>query len=154
MRISRNKTRSLRDAEYIKTFGMPARPEEFAEHTCIGTGIWRLSRGEATVTPDIPFKVITADPAALLELTLKHCGITLLPLYMGRWLETRKHLVPVLPCWSFPPLTLCALFSGQLRLTPKVQVLLDFLGEYIGTTRDPRLHGLDPKGLFATHSHE
>jgi LysR family transcriptional activator of dmlA len=67
---------------------------------------------------------------------------------MSRWPETDGRLVPVLPRWSCEPVTLCALFSGQSRLTPKVQVLLDFLAEYIGTARDPRLHGVDPKGLF------
>jgi hypothetical protein len=67
---------------------------------------------------------------------------------MGKWPETGNSLVQVLPRWSTQPVTLCALFSGQSRLTPKVQVLLDFLSEYIGTARDPRLHGVDPKGLF------
>ena len=47
------------------------------------------------------------------------------------------------------PVTLCALFSGHSRLTPKVHVLLEFLAEYIGTARDPRLRGVDAKGLFA-----
>jgi len=49
---------------------------------------------------------------------------------------------------SSEPITLCALFYGPTRLTPKVQILLDFLEEYIGTDRDPRVkHGL-AKGCF------
>jgi hypothetical protein len=39
-------------------------------------------------------------------------------------------------------ITLCALFSSPSRLTPKVQVLLDFLDEYLGTDRDPRLNNM------------
>ena len=136
-------------ADYLRKFGMPSRPEELAAHACIGSGTWKLNRGASSIAPDIQYKVVTNDPTVLLELTLKHCGIALLPLYMARWPETDKKLIPVLPRWSFLPLTLCALFSGQSRLIPKVQVLLDFLGEYIGTTRDPRLHGADPRGLFA-----
>jgi DNA-binding transcriptional LysR family regulator len=136
-------------AEYIKAFGMPSRPEELLKHTCVGSGTWKLNRGATTVTPNIQFQVVTNDPAVLLELTLSNCGIALLPLYMGKWPETGNNLVPVLARWRLQPLTLCALFSGQSRLTPKVQVLLDFLGEYIGTARDPRLQGIDPKGLFA-----
>ena len=135
-------------AQYVKEFGMPTRPEDLVKHSCSGSGAWKLNRNAATVAPDIQFQVVTGDPTVLLELTLQHCGITLLPLYMGKWPKTGEHLVPVLPRWTFQPLTLCALFSGQSRLTPKVQVLLDFLGEYIGTARDPRLHGVDPKGLF------
>ena len=161
VRAPRDSTRRMRNypstkrglfasAQYVATFGMPSRPEELLAHTCIGSGTWRLTRGETTITPNIQFQVILNDPTILLELTLKHCGIALLPLYMGRWPETGSQLVPVLPRWNCDPVTLCALFSGQSRLTPKLQVLLDFLGEYIGTSRDPRLRGVDAKGLFAT----
>ena len=137
-------------AQYIKMFGMPSRPEELPAHSCLGAGAWKLNRGTATAAPNIQFKVVTNDPTVLLELTLGHCGIALLPLYMGEWAELGNNLVQVLPRWIGQPVTLCALFSGQSRLTPKVQVLLDFLGEYIGTSRDPRLHGVDPKGLFTS----
>ena len=136
-------------AQYIKTFGMPSRPEELLAHTCIGSGPWQLSRGDTTVTPNIRSPIILNDPTVLLDLTLRHSGIALLPLYMGRWPETGNNLIPVLPRWTAQPVALCALFSGHSRLTPKVHALLDFLAEYIGTPRDPRLHGLDAKGLFA-----
>jgi len=136
-------------AQYIEKFGMPSRPEDLLTHTCIGSGPWQLSRGETTATPNIQSPVILNDPIVLLDLTLKHSGIALLPLYMERWPETGDNLIPVLPRWTAHPVTLCALFSGHSRLTPKVHVLLDFLAEYIGTPRDPRLRGADPKGLFA-----
>jgi len=134
--------------QYIETFGMPSRPEDLLTHTCIGSGPWQLSRGDTTVTPNIQAPVILNDPTVLLDLTLGHTGISLLPLYMGRWPEMGKSLIHVLPRWTTQPVTLCALFSGQSRLTPKVHALLDFLGEYIGTPRDPRLRGADAKGLF------
>jgi hypothetical protein len=38
--------------------------------------------------------------------------------------------------------------TGPTRLTPKVHVLLDFLDEYIGTDRDPRLEHNRAKGYF------
>jgi LysR family transcriptional activator of dmlA len=135
--------------EYIKKFGMPSRPDELATHTCVGSGAWTLTRGAKTMTPNIQFQVVTNDPAVLLELALNHCGIALLPLYMSKWPETRGTLAPVLARWNSQPVTLCALFLGQSRLTPKVQVLLDFLGEHIGTALDPRLRGADHQGLFA-----
>ena len=129
---------------------MPSRPEDLLAHNCIGSGPWQLSRGETTVTPDIQSPVILNNPTVLLDLTLRHHGIALLPLYMSRWPETGNNLIPVLPRWNLEPVTLCALFSGQSRLTPKLQVLLDFLGEYIGTPLDPRLRGADHKGMFAS----
>ena len=134
--------------QYIETCGMPSRPKDLLAHTCVGAGTWKLSRSGMTVAPDITFHVVTNDPAVLLKLVLGSSGIALVPLYMGKWPETGDKLVQVLPRWSTQPVTLCALFSGQSRLTPKVQVLLDFLAEYIGTARDPRLHGADPKGMF------
>jgi DNA-binding transcriptional LysR family regulator len=101
-----------------------------------------------TIAPEIRFHVVTNDPAVLLKLVLGDSGIALVPLYMGKWPETGNKLIQVLPRWSTQPIALCALFSGQSRLTPKVQVLLDFLAEYIGTDRDPRLRGVGPKGMF------
>jgi integrase len=65
---------------------------------------------------------------------------------MAKRPDIRNRLVPVLPLWNPEPITLCALFSGAARLTPKVQVLLNFLGEYVGTDRDPRLHRLPMRG--------
>ena len=56
--------------------------------------------------------------------------------------------MPILPHWIPEPITLCALFSGPSRLTPKVRVLLDFLDEYLGTDRDRRLRNDLAKGYF------
>jgi len=134
--------------EYIAAFGAPVSPEELIAHTCIGSGNWKLSRGSRITAPNIVFRVVASDPVVHLELALSGFGIAILPLYMSKWREARDRLVPVLPHWHPEPITLCALFSGPARLTPKVQVLLDFLGEYIGTDRDPRLKQVPSKGLF------
>jgi hypothetical protein len=61
---------------------------------------------------------------------------------------TCEKLIPVLPRWIPEPIIVCALFSGPARITPKVKVLLNFLSEYVGTDRDPRLHGMAKKGMF------
>ncbi len=134
--------------DYLASRGNPTTPDDLLEHTCVGSGTWRLSRGSKVAAPNIVFKVVASDPALHLELALKGFGIAILPLWMAKSVENRDHLQPVLPLWSPEPITLCALFSGAARLTPKVQVLLDFLGEYIGTDRDPRLNKLAAKGLF------
>lgn len=125
--------------EYVQKFGSPPAPEDIAGHSCIGSGVWKLSRGKSTVTPNTSFCVVTSDPHIHLTLAVQGLGISILPLWLAKWPEVRNKLVPVLPLWKPEPITLCALFSGQSRLTPKVQVLLDFLAEYIGTGKDPRL---------------
>ncbi len=135
-------------ADYIMEYGLPATPDELAAHACIGSGTWKLSRGLKVAAPNIAYRVVLSDPGVHLDLVLSGIGIAILPLYMGKHPDMRNRLVPVLPQWSPEPITLCALFSGPARMTPKVQVLLDFLGEFIGTDRDPRLHRLPAKGLF------
>jgi LysR family transcriptional activator of dmlA len=133
---------------YIAAHGNPASPDELASHTCIGSGTWKLSRGSKVAAPNIEFKVVVSDPVVHLDLALSGLGIAILPVYMAKRSDLRNRLMPILPLWSPEPITLCALFSGPARLTPKVQVLLDFLGEYLGTDRDPRLHKVPAKGLF------
>lgn len=134
--------------DYIAKYGNPVTPDTLAAHSCIGSGTWKLSRGLKVVAPNIVFRVVLSDPGVHLDLALSGIGIAILPLYMGRHPDARNRLMPVLPHWNPEPITLCALFSGPARMTPKVQVLLDFLGEYIGTDHDPRLHRLPAKGLF------
>jgi len=134
--------------DYIAACGNPVTPDELVAHTCIGSGTWKLSRGSKVAAPNIVFKIVLSDPGVHLDLALSGLGIVILPLYMAKRPDTRNRLMPILPLWSPEPITLCALFSGPARLTPKVQVLLDFLGEYVGTDRDPRLHSVRAKGLF------
>jgi LysR family transcriptional activator of dmlA len=134
--------------DYIHASGSPAAPDDLTAHNCIGAGAWNLSRGKKTVTPNILFRVVTSDPAVALKLAISGFGVAILPLWMAKSADVRNGLMPILPRWSPEPITLCALFSGPSRLTPKVQVLLDFLDEYLGTDRDPRLKQDLAKGYF------
>jgi LysR family transcriptional regulator, transcriptional activator for dmlA len=134
--------------DYIAARGNVANPDDLVSHTCIGSGIWKPSRGTKVAAPNIAFRVVVSDPVVHLDIALSGLGIAILPLWMAKSADLGHRLVPVLPLWSPEPITLCALFSGAAWLTPKVQVLLDFLGEYIGTDRDPRLQRVPAKGLF------
>ena len=138
--------------EYVKVAGTPASPEDLSAHTCIGSGAWKLSRGEKVATPNVTFRVASSDPTVNMKLAVEGLGIVILPLYMANRQAVRGFLVPILPDWSPGPITLCTLFFDPSRLTPKVQVLLDFLTEYLGTDRDPRLPNLPAKGFFTDPS--
>lgn len=138
--------------DYVRKFGSSTTPDGLSEHRCIGKGIWKLKRGKTIATPNIPFRVLASDPNVHLTLGLAGVGICLLPLWMAKRPENRDRLIAVLPQWQFDPLTLCALFSVQARLSPKVQALLDFLLDYIGTARDPRLHQTEAKECFTRPS--
>src|SRR5450432_1953538 len=134
--------------EYIEASGRPSTPDDLTAHSCIGFGVWNLSRDQKIVTPNIHFRVVSSDPTVALKLALSGFGVAILPLWMARRPEIRKALRPVLSQWTPEPITLCALFSGPSRLTPKVRALLDFLDEYIGTDRDPRLNGAVARDCF------
>jgi len=138
---------------YINEAGAPVNPTELSEHRCAGWGVWKLTNSrKKEVTPQIHFHVLSSDyPGVNLRFALDGLGITLLPLYIAKHPDNVKRLVPVLPLWQPEPLQVCALFAGSSRLTPKIRALLDFLDEYIGTDRDPRVHG-PTKGFF-TDSH-
>jgi LysR family transcriptional activator of dmlA len=133
---------------YIQASGSPATPDDLTAHNCIGSEVWKLSRGQKIVTPNILFRVVTSDPTVAMKLAISGLGVAILPLWMAKRADVRNCLIPILAQWRAEPITLCALFSGSARLTPKVQVLLDFLAEYIGTDRDPRLEQDLAKGYF------
>ncbi len=133
---------------YLRASGVPAHPDDLTAHTCIGSGPWKLTRGKKTVIPSILFRVVSSDPTVALKLAVNSFGIAILPLWVAKHPDVRHALTQVLPHWPPEPITLCALFFGPARLTPKVQVLLDFLDEYLGTDRDPRLKNDRPAGYF------
>jgi LysR family transcriptional activator of dmlA len=133
---------------YIQKFGKLATPDDLTGHNCIGSEPWKLSRGQKIATPNIFFRVVSSDPTVALKLAISGFAIAIMPLWMAKRADVRDGLIPILPLWNVEPITLCALFYGPTRLTPKVQVLLDFLDEYIGTDRDPRLEHGPAKGYF------
>jgi LysR family transcriptional activator of dmlA len=133
---------------YLARAGTPTEPSQLSTHRCIGAGVWRLTRGAKMVIPEISFQVVGSDPGIHLELAVKGVGIAVLPLWMAKRPEMQPVLSPVLPTWAPDPITLCALYTGTARFTPKVKVFLDFIDNYIGTPRDPRVSSNKPKDLF------
>jgi DNA-binding transcriptional LysR family regulator len=133
---------------YVRGSGRPTTPDDLVGHSCIGSGIWKLSRGKKISTPNLTFRIVTSDPGVSLRLATDGFGICVLPLWLAKRAEFRKDLIRILPQWKPEPITLCALFFGMSHLTPKVKVLLDFLSEYLGTDRDPRLRERRGKGFF------
>lgn len=134
---------------YIDVYGVPTGPADLSKHRCIGTGVWDLQRGKKAVALELAFQVNTSDPAVHRRLTSDGVGIAILPLWMARSPALKPALVPILPSWQPKPITLCALYRGHSRMIPKIKTFLDFLDQYIGTDRDPRLHGMKAEDCFA-----
>ncbi len=126
--------------EYVQRAGKPACPEELLAHACIGAETWNLTNDTAEVAEVAPaFRVTTFDPVAMCDLVSKGLGIAVLPLYMARQPGIGQRLVPILPTWHPRPAIISALYFGPAALAQKIKVFLDFVGEILGTERDPRV---------------
>jgi DNA-binding transcriptional LysR family regulator len=138
---------------YVKAAGSPSSPQELSAHRCSGSGVWKLTRGRKEIILNLPFQIVTSDPGVALTFALDGLGVSVLPLWLARHPNNRNGLATILPLWKPEPITLCALYSGSSRLSPKVRALLDFLAEYIGTDRDPRLKQDRARGYFTDLKH-
>lgn len=136
------------NVEYLKEHGKPTDLGDLTHHACIGCGPWKLSREQRSETVQPAFLVTTHDPHIHLSLVSTGVGIGTLPLWLAHRPDVRDQLEPVLPDWKLEPLVMCALYFGPLNQSPKVQAMLEFLGEYIGTPLDPRIRNNWSKDLF------
>ena len=125
--------------EYLRECGHPKGPLELANHRCIGINRWELANNQTTMIPPVGFHVTTGDPVVSRQLAMDGIGIVALPLWMAKAPTLRDVLVRVLPDWDPSPIPLVALYYSPNALTPKIKKVLDFLNEYIGTDKDPRL---------------
>lgn len=150
VRRSRESPRSLRSypgltlgiyasQEYVREHGRPTTPAELERHACVGYGAWPLTKDNRIDTPELTFAVETRDPESQRLLVQGGVGIGVLPRLWAA--EAREPLVRLLPDWKLETMSFCALFFGRKSQTPKVKALLDFLEEYIGTRKDPRVRG-------------
>jgi LysR family transcriptional regulator, transcriptional activator for dmlA len=134
--------------EYLSEFGTPNGPMQLATHRCIGSGLWKLTKGSNTVVPEIEFHVVASDPGIHLTLAMKGAGIAVLPVWMAMRPEVGDQLRSVLPDWKPAPISVCVLSSGPTKLNPKVRFFFAFLDRYFGTEFDPRLGKNRTKDLF------
>jgi LysR family transcriptional regulator, transcriptional activator for dmlA len=125
--------------EYLRECGNPKSPLELVNHRCIGINRWELTNDQTTMIPPVVFHVTTGDPVVSRQLAIDGVGIVVLPLWMAKATTLCDVLVHVLPGWAPSPIPLVALYCSPNALTPKVKKVLDFLSEYIGTDKDPRL---------------
>jgi len=125
--------------EYLRECGHPKGPLGLVNHRCIGINRWELTNDQTTMIPPVVFHVTTGDPVVSRQLAMDGIGIVVLPLWMAKGPASRDVLVQVLPGWAPSPIPLVALYCSPNALTPKIKKVLDFLSEYIGTDKDPRL---------------
>jgi DNA-binding transcriptional LysR family regulator len=125
--------------EYLKQHGVPERPEQLAEHVCLGLSYWRrynhwhlVADDGTAVSVNVRGRFTANQGAALRVAALSSMGIVLQPevvladdLALGR-------LAPVLPGWSLKPSPMYLIYAQDSRPTAKLRSVVDFQLERFG----------------------
>jgi DNA-binding transcriptional LysR family regulator len=123
---------------YVKKRGMPKHPSELSRHETLAYSylaagdFWQFSREGASVTVQIQPAVHATNGQLLRELALSGGGIIMEPTMHVASDLMRGTLVPLLPEWQAPGLTLYAVYLSQRQLAPKVRAFIDYLIDAIG----------------------
>lgn len=124
---------------YLVRHGNPERPEDLAQHACLGLSYWRHSDHWRLVGPDGATRDVTvhgrftaSQGNALRIAALSGIGIVLQPEpVLADDLATGR-LLPVLPDWSLTPSPMHLIYAQDLRPSAKLRSAIDFLVERFG----------------------
>lgn len=125
---------------YLKRHGVPKRPEQLADHECLGLTYWQRRDRWRLVGPrgeicDVPVRGrLTANHGeAVRAAAVQGLGIALQPeATLANDLATGR-LVPVLPAWSLAPSPMYLAYTQDRWPTAKLRSAIDFLMERFGT---------------------
>lgn len=119
---------------YLARHGVPAEPEALAAHRCLGyanfgRSEWRFRRGDQLRSVTVPTRFTANEATVLLQSVLADGGVAIQPTYLANTLIEQGRLLPLLPDWRLPGMTVYALYPSRRHLSPAVRALLDFLVE-------------------------
>ncbi|MCL1049261.1 LysR substrate-binding domain-containing protein [Shewanella abyssi] len=116
---------------YLSTYGLPHSLSELEQHNClVGTmDYWRFQEKGKARNVRIKGNLSCNSGHALVDAAIKGLGIIQLPdYYVSEFIESGK-LVPLLENNRQAVEGIWALYPHNRHLSPKVRMLLDFLGE-------------------------
>lgn len=122
---------------YIETAGHPKHPRELTTHRCLHYGYnhsgshWQLSGPEGDLSVPIQCSLWSNNGEVLRDAAIANGGIALLPTFIACEALNTGQLVEVLPDFSPPDLTLCALYPRHRHLSSKVQLFVQFVAEHL-----------------------
>jgi DNA-binding transcriptional LysR family regulator len=124
--------------EYLARAGLPANPEDLAQHKCLAYGHmasvhrWQLRHGTETITAPFQAALCSNNGEVLRAAALAGNGIALLPTFLVGPDIAAGRLQVVLP--DYPPLELgiFALYAPNRYLAAKTRVFIDFLAKRLG----------------------
>jgi DNA-binding transcriptional LysR family regulator len=122
---------------YLKRHGVPRTPEDLRHHDCLcytydmTQGIWEFEGPAGRVRVPVEGSLATNNGDSLRVAAVAGRGIILEPTFLVGEDLRQGRLVPLLPDYPAPSLTLYAVFPSRRYLSPKVRTLVDFLVECI-----------------------
>jgi LysR family transcriptional activator of dmlA len=138
-RLAPNRKYLLASPRYLERFGTPAKPADLPAHQCLlirentrAYALWRLGSGRSATTVRVGGQLSSNDGEAVHQWALAGHGIII----RSEWdvaadLRSGK-LEEVLPQWPPAPADVYAVYPERHKLSARVRVFIDFLGEYFG----------------------
>ncbi|GGB51681.1 LysR family transcriptional regulator [Oceanisphaera marina] len=116
---------------YLSTYGVPHSLSELEQHNCLQGNLdyWRFQEQGKPRNVRVKGNIRCDSGWALLDAALKGIGIVQLPDYYVQPALDEGQLVPLLEHYQEPDDGIWALYPHNRHLSPKVRMLLDFLGE-------------------------
>lgn len=120
--------------EYISAHGVPHSLSELGQHNCLqGTqDYWRFQEHKKSHNIRVKGNIRCNSGRALVDAALKGIGIVQLPDYYVLSFIESGELIPILQQYCELEEGIWALYPHNRHLSPKVRLLLDYLGEELG----------------------
>jgi DNA-binding transcriptional LysR family regulator len=123
---------------YIAARGMPQQPADLAAHDCLSYGyaaegdLWRFERAGQQESVRVGGRVWSNNGDALHHAALAGLGIVINPTFIIADALREGRLVPVLPGWEVPMLSVNAVYPPNRFLPAKTRAFIDHLAARFG----------------------
>ncbi len=122
---------------YLRARGTPARPEDLADHACLGyrndlrDEVWHLSSGKRRRSHKAQGRLSANNGDLLAGLVLNGEGIALLPRFIADPDLAAGRMVAVLPDWTAPEIWLTLYYPPYEQLPLRVATFSDFFEAHV-----------------------
>jgi DNA-binding transcriptional LysR family regulator len=120
---------------YLATNGTPQHPDELKNHRLLvynlakDPTVLHLSRGDERRDVEISSAMDSNEGQVIVSAGLAGLGILIQPLFIIYEEIVAGRLMPVLPGWALPPLTINIAYQSRRHLPAKIRVFTDYLVE-------------------------
>ena len=133
-KLADNRRILVAEQSYLARRGIPAHPEDLAEHDCLlfgaAAGIWRLTGpGGAIAEQPVSSRLRSDSGEVAYDWALSGQGVILKSEIDVEQDLRAGRLVRVLPDWQSEPAPICALFPTNRQLSNRVRLFLEAMAE-------------------------